>query len=69
MMKPEELQVSLLFFCSVRHFFLLLTNVLVQSVLGRHQWAPSPWLTERHGEGPTLIWAGARRSLGGGGGR
>ena len=26
-----------------------------QAVLGRQQWAPTPWLTERHGYGPTCI--------------
>ena len=24
-----------------------------QAVLGRQQWAPTPWLTERHGYDPT----------------
>ena len=25
-----------------------------QAVLGRQQWAPTPWLTERHGYDPTF---------------
>ncbi len=26
-----------------------------QAVLGRQQWAPTPWLTERHGYDPTSL--------------
>ena len=26
-----------------------------QAVLGRQQWAPTPWLTERHGYDPTYV--------------